>query len=586
MRLKVVLTYGPQTQIVHIACGEGRQTIKWLATVATQRMARDSAPRGYLRHREARQCIVPSDSLLLPSEVWTDEETFYHPEAKLSDCFVDGQLVHVKVAKKAAPNEGGDLTSSRWSLIANSHSERLQPIRAKAIEEEYQLRDERLRQKELEEEERKLTDNRSKANLMRSLISQQLISAEQLEEAMRMEWERMNRRGLMDSWIRAERERDKVYAKLRDNFLSLLELFRFYGASTTSAADAHLMEFVEFCAFCRDIDLFGGTNDLINHTTLAGAFAECAGIDVSDAKHAHFEFGDFLASLIWLALTTKGGLGSTKKSTAIKTVTSKEAIESARRTIMRNRDLTNIGSAFSTAQALQQLFDDNLAHAFRIHQGQLIGSITKETLATDEILAVLYVHKDQLEAVFKTYLATKQDNCDNFQLDVGYMTLNEYLVLLEDSKLIGSSTEDSSDLLTLKEVRQAFAGAQDDIVVVQPTFARNASHKGPSSSHKQPTTSNGAAEKGAAATNPPQSMLLSFAEFLEAILRLALLKWEDDTYCTVQKLTMAIETILANAYNAANSRPTLQARLPNSKPISRTAAQKAVLPNGYAKPSA
>lgn len=585
MRLKVVVSYGPQTQTVTVACGEGRQTIKWLATVATQRMARDSAPNGCLRHREARGCIVPSDALLLPSEVTTDEESFYHPEAKLSDCFVDGQLVHVKVAKKATPkNEGGDVSSSRWSLIANSHSERLQPKRAKALEEVYQLRDERLRQKELEEEERKLTDNRSKANLMRSLIAQQLISAEQLEEAMRMEWERMNRRGLMDSWIRAERERDKVYAKLRDNFLSLLELFRFYGASTTSAADAHLMEFVEFCAFCRDIDLFGGTNDLINHTTLAGAFAEIAGIDVSEAKHAHFEFGDFLASLIWLALTTKGGLGSTKKSSAIKTVTSKEAIDSARRTIMRNRDLTNVGSAFSTAQALQQLFDDNLAQAFRIHQGQLIGSITKETLATDEILAILYVHKDQLETVFKTYLASKQDYWDNnFQLDVGYMTLNEYLVLLEDSKLIGSSNDDSSDLLTLKEVRQAFAGAQDDIVVVQPTLARNASHRALSSSHKQLAAGSSAADKGAAANGPSQSMLLSFAEFLEAILRLALLKWEDDTYCTVQKLTMAIETILANVYSTANSRPALQARGAPSKPIGRAVAHRAVLQNGHTK---
>lgn len=541
MRLQCVVCYGDARFPVDVPCGNGQKSVKWLATVATQRLTTQNAPRGCLRHRDTRS-ILPSSHRLLPSQVTTEDQSFYHPEAQLSDCFVDGQEVFVVVEPKLSCDETGEPVRSRWSIIANTHSELRQPQRAAALEEEYRLRDQMLRRREVEEEERKLSDNRTKATLMRELIRHQLVSASQLDDGMRQEWEHMNRRGLMDTWIRAEREREKVFAKFRDNYVALLELFRFYSASTTGSSDAHLMEFVEFCAFCRDIDVFGGNNDLINHTTLAGAFAECAGIDVSDVKYAHFELGDFLASLVWLALTTKGGFGSTKKP-ATKTVTSKEAIDSARRTLMRTRDLSQLGSAFSAAQALQQLFDDNVAHAFKTHQSQLIGPITKQKLATDEILAILYVHRVELETVFKTYLATKPSDLD-LSFQQGYMTLNEYVVLLEDSKLLGSSSADSTDLLTMKEVRQAFAGAQDNVVF--------------GSSSRQLTRANAKSSSSfssnAKATTNNQSMLLSFAEFLEALLRLALLKWEDDSYSTGTKLTMAIQAILKNAFHTAETK--------------------------------
>lgn len=562
MRLKVRVCYGDESVEMEVACGNGLNSVKWLATVATQRLTTQNAPHGRIRRSEDKSFLVASHRRLQASDVTTDEQTkFYHPDAQLVDCFDDGQRVNVIVEKDAKLDEAtGGRILSRWAIVAYCQS---QPERvAAALKEENFEREEALRQRKLEDEERKTDDDRVKAQLMRNLISSQLIESDRLEVKMKEEWEHMNRRGLVESWIRAEKERDKVFQLLKENFVSLLELFRFYGASTTSAVDAHLMEFVEFCAFCRDIDIFGGPNDLINHTTLAGAFAECAGIDVADVKYAHFEFGDFLASLIWLALTTKGGLGGTKSS-APTGFTSKEAVDSARRSIMRIKDLSQIGSAFPTSQALKQLLDENISSALKLHQSQLIGPVTKEKLATDEILAIFYVHVDRLQAVFKTYVS-KLPKEEDFQLTEGYMTMNEYIVLLEHSKLIGGggdstgeNEKDSTakntrnkdhehDVLTMKEVRQAFAGAQDDDLDVTAPPAKS-KHSVKTSTATGIISRNTAESNGSGGAAGNQSMLLSFAEFLEVVLRLALLKWDDDTYTTGQKLTMAIEAVLANS---------------------------------------
>lgn len=522
MRILCRVVFGDKSCVIDVACGDGDKTVKWLATVATQRLSMDHAPRGRIRQRDTLT-LVPYMTALQPSGVETHDEPFYDPDAKLTDCFEDGQEVRIIVNPTA--------TSSRWSIIAQTHSEGRQWKKQEALDEEARLREAKLRHKEQEEEAKRVAENKAKADAMRARISKQLLSQDQLEPAMQKEWEWMNRRGLMDTWIRSDKERDHVFAKLRDNLASLLELFRFYGASTTGAADAHLMEFVEFIAFCRDIALFGGTND-VNHTTLAAGFAECAAVEnVADVKAAHFVFGDFLSSLVWLALTTKGG-GAENDRDAIGN-------------LLRSHDLARQGSAFSTSAALQQLFDENLQQAFRTHQSQLIGPITKEKLATDEILAVFYEHREPLQNVFTTYLAAKPDPLD---MNDGLMTMNEYLLLLEDSRLIGSSND--HDLLTAKEVRQAFAGAQDDFVVAASAAKAPMAAALPRASRRStPMTK-----------QQPQSLLLSFAEFLEAILRLALLKWDDETFTTTQKLNMAITALLTYPYNSADARPMPAAR--------------------------
>mmetsp|Transcript_11575 Transcript_11575/g.17266 ORF Transcript_11575/g.17266 Transcript_11575/m.17266 type:complete len:196 (-) Transcript_11575:1557-2144(-) len=167
-----------------------------------------------------------------------------------------------------------------------------------------------------------------------------------------------------------------------------------------------------------------------------------------------------------------------------------------------------------------------------------------------------------------TYLNSRPER---FIIDRGYMDMNEFLMLLEDSKLVGSSGGDGDhDLLTMKEVRQAFAGSQDDVIVAA-NKARDTSTSLPpltsgnggggtqrnlfavdqQKSSSSDTKTSSAKNIDQASNN--QSLLLSFPEFLEAVLRLALLKWDDDSYSITEKLTMAIDAINNNCLSSSNT---------------------------------
>ncbi|KAH8060406.1 hypothetical protein JL720_13570 [Aureococcus anophagefferens] len=128
----------------------------------------------------------------------------------------------------------------------------------------------------------------------------------------------------------------------------------------------------------------------------------------------------------------------------------------------------------STAEMLRTFIDTRVALALKKQATQLIG------------------------------IAEKMDLLE------GYMTMAEFQVLIEDSTLLRSQGDD--DELTLKEVRQAFAGAQTDIDL----------------------DSGDLAPKKAPKRKAPKGNLSSRsscpAEFLEAVLRLAMLKWEADEH--------------------------------------------------------
>ena len=92
------------------------------------------------------------------------------------------------------------------------------------------------------------------------------------------------------------------------------------------------------------------------------------------------------------------------------------------------------------------------------------------------------------------------------------MTLSEFGKLVEDSGLIGKHTEEQ-DELTIREVRQAFAGAQGE-------------HSEDPGSH-----SLGHAHR------------MDFPEFIDAIARVGVLKWEKDDLPIIDKIEFACSAI-------------------------------------------
>jgi len=144
---------------------------------------------------------------------------------------------------------------SNWAVIAFTNHAAGRAARQAALDDEFRKRQARLRERAAATEQAAALDNERKGEKMREMIRPQLLALEDLDPAVDRAWQEMNRQNLMDGWIRNPRDQDRCKRLLRDHFLPLNELFKFYCAGTQSIADAHQLEFVEFCAFARDIGM-------------------------------------------------------------------------------------------------------------------------------------------------------------------------------------------------------------------------------------------------------------------------------------------------------------------------------------------
>ena len=105
MKLTVTVTFGKNEQTFDIPVGDGQKTVKWLATVASQRFSA-RAPHGRLRAREPLMA-QPQASAYMPSSVTTADSSFFHPEAMLAEKMHDGQKVTVALAPRIPVDEIG-----------------------------------------------------------------------------------------------------------------------------------------------------------------------------------------------------------------------------------------------------------------------------------------------------------------------------------------------------------------------------------------------------------------------------------------------------------------------------------------------
>ena len=140
-------------------------------------------------------------------------------------------------------------------------------------------------------------------------------------------------------------------------------------------------------------------------------------------------------------------------------------------------------------------------------------------------------------------------------LNEGHMTLQEFQILIEDATLLQNTGD--HDELTLKEVRQAFAGAQTDV-----------DSNGGGLAPKKKKADKAQTNKGGSHRDLNQVQLMSYAEFLEAILRLAMLKWEADEHdrdAVVEKLGQALDMIIAHSQNNNGNNTTTNANGDNAK---------------------
>mmetsp|Transcript_52773 Transcript_52773/g.78222 ORF Transcript_52773/g.78222 Transcript_52773/m.78222 type:complete len:148 (+) Transcript_52773:69-512(+) len=121
MKLNLTVTHGKAIQNIEFPIGDGNRTFKWLGLAAAQRFSMQS-PQGHLRHREQRHVTLVSHQIM-PSDVYSKECSFYHPEYLLKDHLKDKQQVNVDLVCKMPIDTRGIPKLSKWSFVAFNLSE-------------------------------------------------------------------------------------------------------------------------------------------------------------------------------------------------------------------------------------------------------------------------------------------------------------------------------------------------------------------------------------------------------------------------------------------------------------------------------
>ena len=60
------------------------------------------------------------------------------------------------------------------------------------------------------------------------------------------DWYNMNKRSMIDTWLRSPVEQGKVRSLFHDHYVQLSELFKTYGAAGAAMGTTHEMEYNEF----------------------------------------------------------------------------------------------------------------------------------------------------------------------------------------------------------------------------------------------------------------------------------------------------------------------------------------------------
>lgn len=303
MKLCVTVEFGKQSASFDIPVGDGQKTVKWLATVASQRFSA-RGPHGRLRTREPLMA-QSQGSAYMPSSVTTEDTSFFHPDALLAEVMHDAQQVLVTLAPKIPVDEIGHTMMSRWAIIAFANSESQRILREQALKEEYSIQEEQRREREEREAATRAAEQKFKATEMRSVVAVQLHDEEKIAEALMEDWYNMNRKSMIDNWVKSPSEQKKLKELFGGHYVQLSELFKTYGAAGSAMGTTHEMEYLEFSQFCNDVSIF---DDVKNSQELMSAafrrgncYLEATG-DEREAMNSSLDRPGFFNALIQLAL--------------------------------------------------------------------------------------------------------------------------------------------------------------------------------------------------------------------------------------------------------------------------------------------
>mmetsp|Transcript_5508 Transcript_5508/g.11261 ORF Transcript_5508/g.11261 Transcript_5508/m.11261 type:complete len:543 (-) Transcript_5508:66-1694(-) len=525
MKLKVTIEFGTIVSEIDLACGSGAKSFKWLGLTTAARFA-SRAPHGTRRRREASS-ITANNVAYMPLEIVTEDCVFFHPDDDICDHLEDGERVTVRLGKRLGVNEVGRPEFTRWATIAFSVSDTQQEAREAALKEEYEIAAER--QKRLDEEERlRLAKEYAKKAIgMRKVMISKLFDQQAQALAVSDDLRTMARNNTFDSLAKSPAAQHALRDTIKKHYFSLSEIYKNYAAATSSLGTSHEMDAVELGQFVHEIELYPNTKALTD--TIHIIFEDsCIPATAAEKKaNPHFSHPGhvmtmdrpgFFNAVLRLACLKYICRGSNKK------MPQGQSNKQLPRASFHHLDLHGFdgaasqdgaGSAASGTGAPTQPEVTDIAEAldlFMKHyclpliERHLYGAVAKHAVATDEVLAMFYDHLEELKAQFHSYSSISSPEEEAAGADVDdALTITEFGMLIEDSGLIGKTSANIEDELTLKETRQAFAAAQGE-------------------------------EEGAGGIGLKHNQMMDFPEFVEAIARLGCLKWENGPLPVLKKI--------------------------------------------------
>ncbi|KAJ1460363.1 hypothetical protein M885DRAFT_509311 [Pelagophyceae sp. CCMP2097] len=505
MYLWVTVAAGETSARFRVPCGDGRKTFKWLGLVAAGRYCGE-APRGAARAREAPQSKA-AGTALFPQNVSADGVDFFHPDALVSEELPDGAEVRIDLAARIGVGAAGKPNQSRWATIAFDVSEPRSPHRQRALDNEYDAQEAKRVSQLAHDDAERQKDVNAKAKSMRFIVATQLPDSTQVREALHEDWFAMA--AVLDKVVPNRDDQRRCKGVLAQHFVLLNELYRaFLPPPASVLVPVQRMDFGDLC------ELASATG-FLPAAALRQCFDECLGnFAPPDGKAAPAESkaargapvegkvdrASFLNMLIWSALFS--GWPSADAAPLGDGAAQPASAGTA----------APIFCAGDAPRLLERLILDRLVPGLDRRAPQSAG---RAALATDDVLATLWDAEAALRGIFDRGARAEELSLAEFQQFVedaglgGGRSISGVVSRASHADLADAAVFAGLCAVTVKDVRNAFLNAQGDVSFLAPELKRARAIR----------------LKQALAEKQPRPA--TFGEFLEAVVRLALVKWGD-----------------------------------------------------------
>ena len=497
MKIVVACVFGRERKDIVVPCGSGHKTFKWLALTAATRFSA-SSPHGRLRAREAK-ASTDGAARCLPTNLTRGSPDmdktglpFLHPMDMVADHFKDMDVVTVDLAEAVLVDDTGAPSLTRWATIAFSVSDGQAASRSAALAEEQKISDDRQRENDEMRRAIRKKEADSKATTMREILRDKLHDGAEVAHSMAEDWAAMLRNTHFVDLCRNPALQRNVQMMVKAYYVPLSELFKFYAASSAGVGTSNEMEMAEYSSFLIEAAVFRPAPHIsdVMHELFSHSLR---GVNVKNMDRP-----SFLVSTIFMAWLKFIDGGRTTTNPICKKIP---------------RDLVDYQVADSCMPldvAFGKLVEVNLQPLIAKHG---VGTVVKHALNDSEVLAMYYDHLQLLHEQFLVYSSSvSAEEVQSGVTEGNSMTLSEFGKLVEDSGLIGKHTAEQ-DELTIREVRQAFAGSQGE-------HAEEAAGQSLGHAHR-----------------------MDFPEFIDAIARIGVLKWEKDDLPVIDKIEFACSAI-------------------------------------------